>query len=522
MGEAGDFNAEWDPPTAVQNEHLNANWEAVSQPSSAPRDPVVGPGHAPGAPFRPAVAAPVQQSVPAEGAPTMMQPATSMRSVAAPTPQYPTTQPVAPAAVQAPAVAQGHQPPMMQPGAGPEYATFARRLGARVLDFFFVLFVFVPVFVAVVWAIAVAGNVDPAVAVLFGLWIDVGLWELAYYLVGASHGQTIGMRMVGIRVCRDGLYTRIGFWKALGRQFASIISTLVLFIGWLAPLWTPKRQTWHDSMTNTVVIRDTSARLATPAVVWGLIWTVLSAAGFGALAAWGVQSFDDLRYELGSSSSYAEEGDYYGTDDPYGYSDDYGYEDEYGYEGDYADDYGTSGGYSGDNGYEEDYGTSDEYSDGYGYEDEGGDFEADPFENSGTSALSDSVVSTGSLGSIAADMDSRVRSLVGSWVVQLSSSTTDSPNQAGVEPMSEAEILDRLNGAERRYAGTSTTPLLLHSGDYNFKFSDMWVVVLDRTYPTSDAALGFCAEQGYPRDHCLAKLLDTSDVWDGTAKMMPQ
>ena len=77
MGEAGDFNAEWDPPTAVQNEHLNANWEAVSQPSSAPRDPVVGPGHAPGAPFRPAVAAPVQPSVPAEGAPTMMQPAKS-------------------------------------------------------------------------------------------------------------------------------------------------------------------------------------------------------------------------------------------------------------------------------------------------------------------------------------------------------------------------------------------------------------------------------------------------------------
>lgn len=519
MNERVDVNASWDPPTAIQNGGaLNAEWNpppTTSAPGPAPTGSQGG--HFPAAATTGAMPAVPVTASPSPGAATITDRSTLPPAGAPRTAEH---QPVAPSPPVPPQV-------VAAPGSGvahygnstithPEYASFGARLGARMLDMLFVLLVFIPVFIGVVWAIAAATGVDPLAAVIIGLWIDFGLWELAYYLVGASHGQTVGKRMIGIRVCRDGSGERLGFWKALGRQFASILSTLGLFIGWLAPLWTPKRQTWHDSMTNTVVIRDRAAAVAKPAVVWGLFWTLVSGAGFGSLAAWGIDALEDAGYEV--STEYGS-----GLDSGYGTLN----------SGDGYDD-GTSG-YDSDvgSGYSEDeisgagsY-SDDSYSDGPGYTDEGGGsgydnntdgYDSEEFSGGGAS----SGISTGSLESIAAVHSDDARRLVGSWVVQLASSPTDYDNQAGVEPMTESEVRDRLNGAERRYAGTSYTPLLIRSADYNFKYTDMWVVVLDRTYSNHEAALEFCALESYPRDHCLAKLLDNSSVWEGTSKMLPK
>lgn len=436
-----------------------------------------------------------------------------------------------------------------------EYATFWTRLGARTIDFFFIMVTFVPLLIGTVAAIAAAAGVDPLIAILIALYVDMGLWEFAYYLVGASHGQTIGKRVLGIRVCRDTSGVELGFWKALGRQFASILSTLALFIGWFAPLWTPKRQTWQDSITGTVVVRDRQARLARPAVVWGVVWTLISGAVFGGLAAWGLNALNDAGYEVDYDSSY--EAGYYGddwyneepgsddaaTDQPYGYSS--GHDDDSIY-----DETTESGGVTYMPG-EWQKALADQCRDGqmtscdqlYTDTPSGSDIEevaltcggvrrrVEPFESCvgwtdlGSGSAFDyqnSTSSSGSLESIAAAMDSDVRALTGSWVVQLSSSTTYADNQAGIALMSESEILDRLNQAESRYSGSSSTPLLLWTGDYNFRFSDMWVVVLDRTYSSHEDALGFCASEGYDRDHCLAKYLDRSSNWDHTSKTLPE
>ncbi len=183
----------------------------------------------------------------------------------------------------------------------PEYATWARRVAARLIDWVFTLLVFVPVLVATCAAVAAVVGADAVVVVMIAVYLDLGLWELVYYLVGASHGQTVGKRIVGIRVCReDG--SRLGLGLAFGRQLASLISTLAFMIGWLAPLWTPKRQTWQDQMTNTIVVEDRSARLERPSVVWGLVWTVISGlvvAGGLAFLIKGVDfsSYDSSGYE---------------------------------------------------------------------------------------------------------------------------------------------------------------------------------------------------------------------------------
>lgn len=567
MGEGSGFNASWEPPAqtdlarsgfdapeAAEPGELNTAW---APPTAAPSAP-------------PPAGLPVASVAPPAMPTTGTDRSTVLARRTAPIPQVPGPESGSPAGMGG-AVAASPAVPFV--GALPldtEYVSFWTRLGARIIDFFFVLFVFVPVLVGVTAGIAAATGADPLIAAIIAVWLDIGLWELAYYLVGASHGQTIGKRVLGIKVCREDNGGRLGFWKALGRMFASILSSLVLYIGWLAPLWTPKRQTWHDSMTHTVVIRDRQARLATPAVVWGLVWTLVSGGAFGGLAVWGINAIEDAGYDLQTTSDSSYEYDYGADDDysEYGSGDDYsiGEEDGYGYsEPDLDDSVGDDDSLGGG----ESYGGADSYLDSLAGECEtgsmsscddlysdtasGSDLEAlamtcggrrplplthsscvawdaegsrprsyDDGHSSGSSGSGYSASSSGSLSSIAADMDSQVRALSGSWVVQLSSSTTYADNQAGIAAMSESEILDRLNSAERRYSGTSYTPLLLWTGDYNFKYSDMWVVVLDRRYDTYEDALGFCASEGYDRDHCLAKYLDQSSNWDHTSKLMPE
>ena len=48
----------------------------------------------------------------------------------------------------------------------------------------------------------------------------------------------------------------IGIGKALGRQlFASFISGQIFSLGYLWMLWDDKKQTWHDKIVGSVVIK---------------------------------------------------------------------------------------------------------------------------------------------------------------------------------------------------------------------------------------------------------------------------
>lgn len=70
-------------------------------------------------------------------------------------------------------------------------------------------------------------------------------------------GQTWGRKIVGIRVVSKETGQPIGFGRALGRQlFAGFISANVCYLGYLWMLWQPQRQTWHDLVVGTVVVRD--------------------------------------------------------------------------------------------------------------------------------------------------------------------------------------------------------------------------------------------------------------------------
>lgn len=71
-----------------------------------------------------------------------------------------------------------------------------------------------------------------------------------------STGVTWGRRIVGIKVVDKATRQPIGFGRALGRSIVEgTISQWICFLGFLWMLWDADKQTWHDKIVNSVVVR---------------------------------------------------------------------------------------------------------------------------------------------------------------------------------------------------------------------------------------------------------------------------
>lgn len=77
--------------------------------------------------------------------------------------------------------------------------------------------------------------------------------------IGSARGQTIGMMAVGAKAVDAASAGTIGHARALGRAAFEYVLIFLLIIPWvvdmLFPLWDQRRQTLHDKITNTVVIK---------------------------------------------------------------------------------------------------------------------------------------------------------------------------------------------------------------------------------------------------------------------------
>ena len=96
-----------------------------------------------------------------------------------------------------------------------------------------------------------AGNLG---LLLLGLVIMIAVWVWNRGIKGGQ-GQTIGRKMAGVTLV-DANGAPLGTGKALLRDIAHILDSIIcgLPIGWLAPLWDAKRQTWGDKVMNTYVL----------------------------------------------------------------------------------------------------------------------------------------------------------------------------------------------------------------------------------------------------------------------------
>ena len=139
---------------------------------------------------------------------------------------------------------------------------FLSRFGAELLDLI-AMWLLIAVSGVGVWAVlSVAGASDSAAlvsVVIVGVTLGVGYWVLLH-----AHGnQTLGKRAIGA-VVTDTQLRPIGYGRALGRLVAEIASALPLNLGYLWPLWDRERQTFHDKLAGTLVVRRSDLPTGTP------------------------------------------------------------------------------------------------------------------------------------------------------------------------------------------------------------------------------------------------------------------
>ena len=122
--------------------------------------------------------------------------------------------------------------------ARPDRAGFGRRFVAGLLD---CLVLFAPLaFVRLV----LNGPVWLS-ALLTGIYFVV--------LEGRANGQTIGKRVLGIKVVDASTHKPIGIGRAAVRHGSRYWSGILL-LGYLWMLWDSERQTWHDKIAQSIVI----------------------------------------------------------------------------------------------------------------------------------------------------------------------------------------------------------------------------------------------------------------------------
>jgi uncharacterized RDD family membrane protein YckC len=181
------------------------------------------------------------------------------------TPQDPFTapEPGGPAFGQPPAYGQalppyGQAPAYSQPAAGawqgPPLASWGQRLAAYLIDSLLA----VAVLAACAILAALLGQVSNALGgIVFGLaYVAMFAFVLWQLVVQGQTGATIGKRTLGLRLLRERDGQVIGPWLSIARQILHIVDSMPFMLGYLWPLWDPKRQTFADKIVKTVVIRS--------------------------------------------------------------------------------------------------------------------------------------------------------------------------------------------------------------------------------------------------------------------------
>ena len=150
----------------------------------------------------------------------------------------------------------------------PLYAGFGSRLGAYIIDGLVGLLFAVPAIAAL---FAGPKHIDtctinhevrlcnvPTPATV-GATVALGAVAAVIYIVlycrRVGRGQSWGQQAVGIRVVDAETGQPIGTGRAVGRFFGRYLSAVPCYLGFLWMLWDSRKQTWHDKLTNSLVVR---------------------------------------------------------------------------------------------------------------------------------------------------------------------------------------------------------------------------------------------------------------------------
>ena len=77
------------------------------------------------------------------------------------------------------------------------------------------------------------------------------------YFHATSAGQSIGNKILGIRVLDANTGRPLPYVRAFVRALVSELSAIALFIGYLWMVWDPRKRTWHDIVADSLVVKAT-------------------------------------------------------------------------------------------------------------------------------------------------------------------------------------------------------------------------------------------------------------------------
>lgn len=79
---------------------------------------------------------------------------------------------------------------------------------------------------------------------------------LVIYCRKLGRGATWGRKMLGYRILDETTMQPIGTGRAVGRYFATILSAMPCYLGFLWPLWDAQNRTFHDMIVKTRAVVD--------------------------------------------------------------------------------------------------------------------------------------------------------------------------------------------------------------------------------------------------------------------------
>ena len=165
-----------------------------------------------------------------------------------------------------PAYGQGYGTPLR-----PNYAGWWARFGATILDRLILGVPLGVMFGVVIAAVPTETTVctdfddrpylceqptGSGVAIIVAAALVAIVVVVAYFSVmHARTGQTIGKKVVGIAVVDKATGLPLSTGRSVGRTFGYVVSGFLCSLGFLWAAWDTEKQTWHDKMVNSIVVR---------------------------------------------------------------------------------------------------------------------------------------------------------------------------------------------------------------------------------------------------------------------------
>ena len=135
-------------------------------------------------------------------------------------------------------------------GASGAYANWVQRFAAALIDWAPVVGAYI---VLVIIDVAVNGGILGLLLSLI-FWVGmVGWWVYNRFITMGNTGQSLGKRVMNIKLVSEATGQPIGAGQAFIRDIAHVLDGFCL-IGYLFPLWDPKCQTFADKILTTIVV----------------------------------------------------------------------------------------------------------------------------------------------------------------------------------------------------------------------------------------------------------------------------